>query len=133
MEYVEFVKTKEEILDNIKTLNDYLNPYGYLDKRRFALDLIKNGICFVAYKDGDIIKFAPSRFLGYLNNDMAKHEANDYKDGRETNPIISDILRSEPSEDPEMEVAYQAYCSKLYMSVGKNGSFGRKRKFWRMF
>lgn len=133
MEIIEFVNSKEEILNNIETLESYLNPFGYKDKRMFALDLIKNGICFVAYKKDDVIKFAPSRFLGYLDNDMTKHDANEYKDGRETTPIISDILGSEPTEDSEMEAAYQAYCSKLFITVGKKGAFGRKRKFWRMF
>lgn len=133
MSQLELVRTKEDILKNIETLESYLNPFGYKDKRLFALDLIRKGICFIAYKHGEDIKFVPSRFVGYVNNDMTKHMDNDEKDGRETTPAISKILNTNPNEDAELEIAYQNYCKKLFITVGKKGSFGAKRKYWKMF
>lgn len=131
--YIELVYSEYQIWENIETLELYLNPYGYMDKRNFALDLIKNGVCFIAYKEGDEIKFAPSRFVGYVNNDMLKHENNEYKDGRETTKAISDILGAKPIEDVELEEEYQKFCENNSVIVGKKGAFGVKRKYWRMF
>jgi len=64
---------------------------------------------------------------------MYIHLSNDCKDGRETNPVISEILGEMPKEDAETEIAFQTYCSKLGIIVGSKGAFGRKRKFWKMF
>lgn len=133
MEEKYLVETVEDIKENINTLEKYLNPFGYKDKRQFALDLIKRGTCFIAYKTGSDIKFIPSRFVGYANNDMRKHEENYWKDGRETNDVIDEILGTSCQEDPELEAAYRKYCKTLFITPNVKGSFGCARKYWRMF
>lgn len=133
MEYIEFVGSKEDILENIETIESYLNPYGYKDKRVYAVNLIKSGTCYIAYKVGEEIRFVPSRFVGYAENTMEKHEKNDIKDGRDTNDEITRILGCAPVEDAEMEAAYLKYCSKLFITPRAKGAFGAKRKYWRMF
>lgn len=82
---------------------------------------------------GDEIRFAPNRFVGYADNSMEKHENNVFKDGRDTNDVITRILGSAPIEDAEMESAYLKYCSKLFITPRAKGAFGAKRKYWRMF
>lgn len=124
---------KDHLLKNIRTLELYLYHSGDTNKKSFALNLIKKGICFVAYKKDGEIRFAPSRFIGYLNNDMEMHEENENKNGCDTNPAINEILGFSPIKDIEMENAYLDYCKKLCIKFGDKGSFGRERKFWRMF
>lgn len=134
MEYIEneFVKSQEDIQKNIETIEAYLNPYGYKDKQIFAANLIKNGTCFIAYKVSEEIRFAPSRFVGYAENSMEKHESNDYKDGRDTNEVINRVLGFAPIEDAELEADYLKYCNKLFITPRAKGAFGAKRKYWRM-
>lgn len=132
MEYIEFVDSKWDIIKNIKTIEKYLD--GNDAQKEYALKLIKGGTCFVAYKErDDEIRFAPSKFLGYLNNTMQIHESNDAKDGRDTNREINRILGYAPKEDLEMEAAYLKYCNKLFITPRAKGAFGAKRKYWRLF
>ncbi len=54
---------------------------------------------------------------------------NKYKDGKETNPAISNILGNKPVYDTEIEIQYQKYCEQIrFYSMGK-GSLGVQRKF----
>ena len=120
------VKSIDEIKRNMNTLDDYLSKkidpeYSY------ALDKIKLGICFIADNSSREYKFYPSRFIGYSNNSMNKHENNTEKDGRETNPAISKILNYKLSTDTCLEEKYKAYCQSLGIKANE-----RKRKYWKM-
>jgi hypothetical protein len=76
-------------------------------------------------------KFAPSRFIGYKNNTITKHESNITKDGRETNPAISDALGvKQPIINEELEELYKKYCIYLGFSPPPKGAFGVTRKYW---
>jgi len=77
-----------------------------------------------------IYKFYPSRFLGYVDNNMDAHVNNDDKDGRKTNPKISVILGTKPVFNLELEEAYVRYCEQLGFKANKKGSFGVERKYW---
>lgn len=50
--------------------------------REFYQNLIKRGRCFFAHEWDGNIHFAPSRFIGYRNNDMNFHLANYEKDDK---------------------------------------------------
>ena len=126
------VESLEEIKDNIETIDNYLNKK--LDSEyTFALKLIKKGVCFIVAKSDNNYKFYPSRFIGYANNTMSEHLNNDEKDGRETNPAISDILHQKCVTDKEMEREYKNYCEKLGFTANEKGSFGVERKYWKLF
>lgn len=127
------VKSLEEIKDNISTMDKYLDKK--IDSEyTFALKLVKKGVCFIVTKSDDNgYKFYPSRFIGYANNDMNKHLNNDTKDGRETNPAISNVLNKKCIVDKEMEKEYINYCNKLGFIANEKGSFGVERKYWRLF
>jgi hypothetical protein len=99
-------------------------------KDDFYLRLIKRGVCFVIYEhDGKLI-LCPSRFVGYLNNNMNAHLVNEYKDGRETNPRITEILGRPPEENEYLEKEYIGFCAHLDISPSGTGSFGVRRKYW---
>ena len=129
---MDVVKSMDEIRINMKTMDSYIikadNP-EYI----YALSLISKGICFVADDSTGKFRFYPSRFIGYANNTMSKHECNSSKDGRVTNPAISKVLNQKPEADSEMEIAYKEYCKSLGIQVKEKGSFGVSRKYWKLF
>lgn len=126
---MEKIKTLNDLKINTKTLDSYI-----IDKKdplyTFGLNLIKKGTCFVVIKDGEQYKFYPSRFIGYLNNNMEDHLNNNFKDGRETNPTISYILGNKPLKKQDLNKKYIEYCESLGFAANEKGSFGVERKFW---
>jgi hypothetical protein len=92
--------------------------------------LIKRGTCFVAYKVGEELRFAPSRFLGYESNKLFKHLTTDI-DGRETNKVINAILKSKPLSDDTIEKKYLEYCIGIGIKPQlKGGAYAITRKYW---
>ncbi len=94
---MELINSIRDLEENLLTLEKYKesDDYRYV---KFYKDLIKRGRCFGAYKKNGQYLFAPSRFIGYKNNNMEDHLANDEKDGKETNPVIDKMIgmQSEP-------------------------------------
>lgn len=129
---MECVETLEEIKRNIMVINAYLDR-KVEPEYSFALRLVKKGTCFIAVKQDDDYRFYPSRFIGYAENTMDAHLNNVYKDGRETNPAISKILNQKEFYDAEMENAYKEYCQRLGFTANDKGTFGKQRKYWRLF
>lgn len=128
---MDVVKSMDEIRINMKTMDSYLikaDDSEYI----YALSLISKGICFVADDSTGKFRFYPSRFIGYANNTMSKHECNSSKDGRVTNPAISKVLNQKPEANSEMEIAYKEYCKSLGINVKEKGSFGVSRKYWKL-
>ena len=128
MRLIKKIKQLEQNINNIeKCLSD-----GTKEDRKGAFDLIKCGTCFVAYSVGDEFRFAPSRFLGYVNNQVQKHMLLPGRDGKETNKAIIKILKTMPIQDKELEKSYIKYCKKLRIIPNKKGAFGVTRKFWKL-
>lgn len=124
------VTTPNEILQNIKLIDTYLSDMESKIRREYALDRIKNGICFLAVSNHGIYRFYPSRFIGYINNSMEAHEKSDVKDGRETNAAISKILKSQPQVSELLEHEYIKFCNSLRIKPRKKGPFGVVRRYW---
>jgi putative restriction endonuclease len=126
---VDLVTSREQIDKNIAEL-ERLRQMGAGPQFRDYVSLIKLGTCFVPYKSVAGLAFAPSRFLGYVDNSLPKHGGNARKDGRLTNPAISEILGKTPEEDAELDERYRAFCSSLGFEARATGNFGAQRKFW---
>lgn len=125
------VRSLDEIEKNMSVM-DY-----YLDKKcdgeySFALSLIKKGVCFIAVKTPLGYKFYPSRFMGYANNSMDSHLNNTEKDGKETNPAISDVLKQKLRKSAELDREYRDYCECLGFIANEKGAFGVERKYWEL-
>jgi len=116
-----------DIKANIDILENYLVSSDP-EKRASAQNLIRRGTCFLSYKVNGEIRFAPSRYLGYLDNRPMKYLID--IDGTETNKIISDIVKSSPSNSSSLDQLYNNYCIQLGIPISINGSFGVPRKFW---
>src|SRR5260370_75432 len=88
------VAKRQEIEDNVKLFDKYLS--GDSTEREFARYSLVRGKCFVLLREGGRSYFAPSKFVGYTNDNRAKYEAHvGYLDGRATNAAISSVLHHE--------------------------------------
>lgn len=124
------ITNKDQLVENLSTLEDHLTNVNE-EEVLMAEKLLKNGICFVAYDLEGQKRFAPSRFVGYQENKLAKHK-NSHLDGRETNRAISKVLGCDPSVNSELDEEYLAFCRSLGIHPGPKGKFGVIRKFWKL-
>jgi 5-methylcytosine-specific restriction protein A len=128
---MKLIENKEQVITNIDTLEGYLTE-GDDYSNGEAKSLIKRGTCFVAYLIDTELRFAPSRFIGYIDNKLDKHSASKDKDGRKTNKTINKILGTTPLPIDSLNLKYIEYCNKLNIQPSENGSFGAPRKFWQL-
>jgi hypothetical protein len=122
------ISNNDQLFQNIKAFEYYLTQ-GNDKERKEASSLLQQGICFVAYKTENELRFAPSKFLGYEHSELFKHPKTD-KDGRETNDTLNSILKSKPLADKAIEKKYLAYCLALGITPQPKGAFGHTRKYW---
>lgn len=128
---MKLIDNKKQLIKNIDTLEGYLTEGDEYSKSE-ATSLVKRGTCFVAYNIDKELRFAPSRFIGYIDNKLDKHSASLEKDGRETNKVINEILATKPQPNDKLNSKYLDYCNKLGIQPSKTGSFGAPRKFWQL-
>lgn len=123
------ISSLDQLRQNIQRLESYRNSNDN-EHLSWYKDLIKRGTCFVVYKSPSGIAFAPSRFVGYANNDKVKHDNNVDKNGRETNPVIQDLLKVKLELDPKVESIYKKYCDLNAITPNKTGTAGAPRRYW---
>lgn len=124
------IETKEELKNNLERVEAYLNDTDEAATYEI-IKLIGNGTNFVAYQieDSNEIHFAPSRFVGYLNNSLKVHLVhNNGKDGTDTSPQINKILHKKRTYDDELERLYLAFCSKI--GAKAKDMQQTQRKYW---
>jgi len=126
---LQVVDTPRAIDKNIDTLGGYMHS-GSSQEVEFARDLVTRGICFVVTTRSGAPFFAPSRFVGYIDNQIREHLANADKDGRVTNAAISRVLGRDPEVNPELDGLYQRFCADNGIASRSAGSFGLRRKYW---
>ncbi|MFA8436786.1 MAG: hypothetical protein ACEPOZ_19950 [Marinifilaceae bacterium] len=122
---MKLIENLNELIENLHTLENYLksdNP----EEKEFAMDLVRKGKTILVYKVNGENHFAPSRFSGYKNNSLRKHEVNDEKDGRDTNPVITKIA-GRPFATEKIEANFIDYCDNLGAEIPNNN-----RKYWRL-
>ena len=118
------ITNKDALKENLLQLEFYLKE-GTEQEKEFTLNLIRRGKCFISYKVNNKWRFAPSRFVGYLNNNMIAHLENETKDGKVTNPVIDKILGKVSEHNELLESEYIHYCN--YLGVIPNRI---ARRFW---
>lgn len=128
---MKLIKSIEDLKDNLRTIETYLSE-GDFKEMKYAKGLIKRGSCFVAYKIGKELRFAPSRFIGYAKNNLKKHQENLDKDGRETNDALDKLFKVKAIHDVELEKKYLNYCNSIgiYPSIRINSP--RPRRYWKL-
>ncbi|SFQ02433.1 HNH endonuclease [Nitrosomonas cryotolerans] len=125
---MKIVTTLEQIEKNIVELERGRAARGKeLEEYRA---LIKRGTCFLPYESQRSLSFAPSRFVGYIDNKLAIHANNPKRDGRITNVAINGILGARPSAHTDLEQAYKEFCETIGVTPAERGAFGIERKYW---
>lgn len=122
---METVKTWSDIRSNILQLEKYKNSENS-EKRRFYQDIIRRGRCFVALDTRNGFIFAPSRFVGYVDNDIKNHDENYDKDGRETNGEI-DVILGYHEVNKKLEDRFKIFCQNLDINPDNH-----ERKYWNL-
>lgn len=69
---MKLIQDPTQLKQNIEKIENYLSN-GTDQQKTETIKLIKRGTCFIAYTTGKELRFAPSRFLGYVNNTISKH------------------------------------------------------------
>ncbi len=122
---LQFVENVNQIIENIKTLENYLNS-EVAEERQFAVDLVKKGRSMVIYRVNGHNHFAPVRFTGYKGNTRPAHLDNEKKNARDTAPAIQTLL-GKPFSHDAIEKEFQDYAAGF-----KGNTLKSKRKYWRV-
>lgn len=120
MERTDYIEKREDIISNIETLYSYLHGESGEDYKQWAVDKLKLGKNMVVEVIDGHICFAPSRFVGYLNNTKEKHDDN-HGDGKDTDKRINQYYQK--VADERLDALMQAELSK-YEEASAN------KKYW---
>lgn len=126
------IQSKDELNANLIKVEEYLNFAEGQEMRDEMIKLIERGKNFVAYKVNEQMHFAPSRFVGYANNNIAVHLESREKHGSTTsNNLRSAKLLGVDSVDDVLCELYIKFCKSLN-SKSKVSRFPNKpQTFWR--
>tara|TARA_R110000868_G_scaffold186762_5_gene429246 strand:+ start:1482 stop:2225 length:744 start_codon:yes stop_codon:yes gene_type:complete len=124
---MEFVKLPYQIEDNLRQLESHL-IHGNKEEQKEARLLLKRGTCYVCYEKENEIRFAPSRFVGYINNTLNKHNLG--KDtgvvhGSYTNAAINKAFKTSLIINEVLNEQLIIYCNSFGVNVDN-----KNHKFW---
>ena len=88
MDRNDFIETREDIVQNIKTLYSYLDGKVDSEHKYWAIQRMSQGKNYVIEVVDSQIYFAPSRFVGYVDNTMEKHEW--HRDSQQNKEFLSE-------------------------------------------
>lgn len=123
-------------MDVVTSLNEIENNIRELERGRSSVgrdfdeykSLITRGKNFFPYLSQKGISFAPSRFIGYINNSLKTHTNYPNRDGRVTSKTITQILNIQRRPSRALEQAFSKFCESI--GVIPAASFGNIRKYW---
>ncbi len=121
---MDFVNTKEQIAKNLVRFARYESSSRSLQVNYFRERLQKGTNFVVAVSSGDFL-FCPSRFVGYADCTVEKHQAFREKHGGKTTPQISKILGGPPQSNTDLEKRYEAKCASLSIKPDN-----KERAYW---
>lgn len=126
----DLVSTIEQVVNNIETLYRY-GESNNKDKRKFHDVRVKNGKLFVAVKNRGNFRYAPSKFAGYVNNDISHGEDLSDRDGRKTNVALSSLIGDalEPGDQGygDIDKDFLDYCNRKGITPSQHH---RQRRYW---
>ena len=122
---MKLINSLEQLDANLRTFKRGLQADADGEFRK----LLRRGRKFVVRKiDGQVV-FAPSRFVGYVDNTIERHKGNIEErraDGKETNPAITLVLGRDWESSDQFEKLYKSYCK----SFGIENYSRHKRGYW---
>ena len=120
MERTDYIEKREDIISNIETLYSYLHGESGEDHKQWAIDRLKLGKNMVVEVINGHICFAPSRFVGYLNNTRDKHDDN-HGDGTDTDKVLKTYYNK--VQDGRLDFILQK-------ELAKHGESCAEKKYW---
>ena len=120
-----FVENMDQVIENIKTMEQYLNS-DIAEDREFARELIKKGRSMLIYKVNGQNHFAPGSFLGFKKNSRAAFIENQNRESRDTSPIMKSLM-GKPFTHAAIEKEFNDYANNF-----KGNTLKSKRKYWRV-
>ncbi len=121
----QLVTKMKQVQDNIAELERGRKAKPGSTLRTEYESLIRRGKCFVPYKLGPKIAFAPSRFTGYVGNKLSTHASNPYRAGGLTNVALTKIIDSPPRPNKNLENRYIRFCEDTDLTLSNI-----KRNYW---
>ena len=120
-----FVENVDQIIENIKTIEHYLNSDN-AEEKEFARELVKKGRAMLIYKVNGQNHFAPSNFLGFKKNSKSEHIDNQNRESRDTAPTLQSLM-GKPFSHIAIEKEFNDYANSF-----KGHTLKSKRKYWRI-
>ena len=120
MDRYDFITSKEDVVENIKTLYGYLGNPDDAETYKWATSILKNGRIYVVEVIDSKLYFAPSRFVGYKKNTADKHREN-HGDGNQTNDKLVEYYQK--VQDERLDAAFQSVLEQYDLSSGD-------KKYW---
>ena len=120
MDRYDFITSKEDVVENIKTLYGYLGNPDDAETYKWATGILKNGRIYVVEVIDSKLYFAPSRFVGYKKNTADKHIEN-HGDGNQTNDKLVEYYQK--VQDERLDAAFQSVLEQYDLSSGD-------KKYW---
>lgn len=122
------IENISELMNNLLKVDSYLSEDNE-ENYNNIIRLIGRGTDFIVYNSGSERHFAPSRFIGYLNNNLITHLVKgNGKNGTKTTPFINKILGHYCEYNDELEKKYLKFCGELEVTPKK--MVNTQRKFW---
>lgn len=126
----ELISSIEDLIHNIETVESYINEDASQEQYDIMATYIKRGHNFVAYVIDEKWHFAPSRFVGYKNNNLELHEkfrSERQVSGTETDVRLSSniIFGIEKNQNCKLDSHYRDFCKWLDVQPEN-----RIRRFW---
>lgn len=120
MDRNDFIDNRNDVINNIQTLYSYLNESEDSDSFQWAIDRLKLGRNYVVEIIDSNIYFAPSRFVGYKDNTIDKHQEN-YGDGTQTDDVLKSFYQK--VKDERLDEIFQKVLARYGLSSGD-------KKYW---
>lgn len=120
MDRYDFITSKEDVVENIKTLYGYLGNPDDAETYKWATGILKNGRIYVVEVIDSKLYFAPSRFVGYKKNTADKHREN-HGDGNQTNDKLVEYYQK--VQDERLDAAFRRVLENYDLSSGD-------KKYW---
>lgn len=120
MDRYDFITSKEDVVENIKTLYGYLDNTDDAETYKWATGILKNGRIYVVEVIDSKLYFAPSRFVGYKKNTADKHREN-HGDGNQTNDKLVEYYQK--VQDERLDAAFRSVLENYDLSSGD-------KKYW---
>lgn len=120
MDRYDFITSKEDVVENIKTLYGYLGNPDDAETYKWATGILKNGRIYVVEVIDSKLYFAPSRFVGYKKNTADKHKEN-HGDGNQTNDKLVEYYQK--VQDERLDAAFRSVLENYDLSSGD-------KKYW---